>query len=156
MLTLLLSVTGRKTSDMFYFKFPSFNTHSFGDNDLVNHPTSAPSDNLLTHLPAYLLTYLIFLLTLLTYILTNYLLTYSLHGAESFFRSHPVLSQEGSLLLLQVPATCPYTGPDQSNPCPTPHLASWRSILILFSHLRLGFPSGLFPSGSPPPPKKAC
>ena len=28
-----------------------------------------------------------------------------------------------------------------------PHLASWRSILILSSHLRLGLPSGLFPSG---------
>ena len=30
---------------------------------------------------------------------------------------------------------------------PTPHPTSWRSILTLFSHLRLGLPSGLFPSG---------
>ena len=30
-----------------------------------------------------------------------------------------------------------------------PHPTSWISILILFSHLRLGFPSGLFPSGFP-------
>ena len=27
------------------------------------------------------------------------------------------------------------------------HPTSWRSILILFTHLRLGLPSGLFPSG---------
>jgi len=30
-----------------------------------------------------------------------------------------------------------------------PHTTSWRSILILFTHLRLGLPSGLFPSGFP-------
>ena len=32
----------------------------------------------------------------------------------------------------------------------TPHPTSWRSILMLSSHLRLGLPSGLFPSGVPP------
>ena len=31
----------------------------------------------------------------------------------------------------------------------TPHPTSWRSILILSSHLWLGLPSGLFPSGLP-------
>ena len=30
-----------------------------------------------------------------------------------------------------------------------PHPTSWRSILILSIHLRLGLPSGLFPSGFP-------
>jgi hypothetical protein len=29
------------------------------------------------------------------------------------------------------------------------HPTSWRSILILFTHLSLGLPSGLFPSGFP-------
>ena len=30
-----------------------------------------------------------------------------------------------------------------------PHPTSWRSVLILSNHLRLGLPSGLFPSGFP-------
>ena len=30
-----------------------------------------------------------------------------------------------------------------------PHPTSWRSLLILYTHLRLGLPSGLFPSGFP-------
>jgi len=30
-----------------------------------------------------------------------------------------------------------------------PHPTSWRSILILSTHLRLGLPSGLFPYGFP-------
>ena len=30
-----------------------------------------------------------------------------------------------------------------------PHPTSWRSILILSTHIRLGLPSGLFPSGFP-------
>jgi len=54
---------------------------------------------------------------------------------------------EGSLPHSQVPATCPYTKPARSSPY-LPHPTSWRSILIS-SHLRLGLPTGLFPSSFP-------
>ena len=37
----------------------------------------------------------------------------------------------------------------QPNPVHTPNPTSWRSILILSTHLCLGLPSGLFPSGFP-------
>ena len=58
------------------------------------------------------------------------------------------MEHEGSLPHSQASATCPYPGPAQSSPhthIPT----SWRSILILSTHLRLGLPSGLFPSSFP-------
>ena len=55
------------------------------------------------------------------------------------------MEPEGSLLHSQVPATCPQPEPAWSSPYP-PHPTSRRSILILSSHLRLGLPSGLFPS----------
>jgi hypothetical protein len=57
------------------------------------------------------------------------------------------LEPEGSLPHSQEPATCLYPEPAQSSPCPCP--TSWRSILILSSHLCLGLPSGLLPSGLP-------
>ena len=37
----------------------------------------------------------------------------------------------------------------QIDPVHTPHPTPWRTIYILFSHLCLGLPSGLFPSGFP-------
>jgi hypothetical protein len=37
----------------------------------------------------------------------------------------------------------------QINPVPCPHPASWRPILILSSHVCLGLPSDLLPSGPP-------
>ena len=45
------------------------------------------------------------------------------------------------------PVTCPFLDPHHSSPFH--HPTSWRSILILSSHLRLGLPSGLFPSRLP-------
>jgi hypothetical protein len=51
------------------------------------------------------------------------------------------MEPEGSLPCSQEPSTGPYPEPDQSNPA-----ISLRSILILSTHLRLGFPSGLLPS----------
>jgi len=55
------------------------------------------------------------------------------------------MEPEGSLPHTYVPTTCPYPEPDRSSPYPT----SLRSILTLSHHLRLGLPSGLFPSGFP-------
>jgi hypothetical protein len=80
------------------------------------------------------------------------LLTY---GAEPFLRrcqlcSHSGTSQhfkepEGSSQCSQEPSTGPYPETDWSSPY---HPISLRSILMSI-HLRLGLPSGLFPSGFP-------
>jgi hypothetical protein len=85
----------------------------------------------------------------------TYLLTY---GAEPFLRnyqlwSHSRTSQhfkepEGSSPCSQKPHAGPYPKPDRSSPY-HPILSLLRSILALSTHLRLGRPSGLFPSGFP-------
>ena len=97
------------------------------------------------------------LLIIFTYLLTYLLTTWSrvflkkqkgfqlvktfpsFHGTRRFITSftsarHPSLSWASS---------------NQSIP---PHPTSWRSILILSSHLRLGLPSGSFPQVSAPKP----
>ena len=56
------------------------------------------------------------------------------------------MEPEGSLPHSQVPATCPYTEPPRSKPY-LPHRTSWRSVLILSSHLSLSLPICFFPSG---------
>jgi len=58
------------------------------------------------------------------------------------------MEPEVSLLHSQLPATCPYPVATTIHPIP-PHPTSCRSILILPTHLCLGPPSGLFPSGFP-------
>ena len=59
------------------------------------------------------------------------------------------MEPEVSLPLLQDLANCPYPEPALYIQSIPPHSTSWRSILILFFHLRLGLPSGIFPSGVP-------
>ena len=58
------------------------------------------------------------------------------------------MEPEGSLPHSQQPATCPYPQPARSSLYP-PHPTFSRPFLISSSHLRLGLPSGLFPSGFP-------
>jgi hypothetical protein len=53
-----------------------------------------------------------------------------------------VWQPEGSLPCSQEPSTCPYPESDQSSP-------HHPILSILFTHLRLSLPSGLFPSGFP-------
>ena len=53
----------------------------------------------------------------------------------------------GTLPHSQVPATCSYPEPDQSSRCLTVPLRKDTLFNINASHLRLGLPSGLFPSG---------
>jgi hypothetical protein len=67
--------------------------------------------------------------------------------------SHSGLSKhfiklEDSLPCSQEPSTDPYPEPDQSRPY-YPILSLFTSILILYTDLRLGLPSGLYPSGFP-------
>ena len=55
------------------------------------------------------------------------------------------MEPESSLPYSQVPANSPILS--QLIQSPQPHPTSWRSGLILSSHLRLGLPNGLSPSG---------
>jgi len=60
------------------------------------------------------------------------------------------MEAEGPLPQSQVPTTCPYPEPEQSNPCPPSHFLKIHFNII--PHLCLGLPSGLLPSRLPPKP----
>jgi hypothetical protein len=85
-----------------------------------------------------------------------YLLTYSMKQSPSWESNRFIASQEISRILWNPKAHNAFiiarhlslysASPIQSIP---PHPTSRRSTLILSSHLRLGLPIGLFPSGFP-------
>jgi hypothetical protein len=78
-------------------------------------------------------------------------LTYSMQHRPSWKANKSSATQEIPRILWypkvhsQQPVICPCPQPHRSSPRPRP--TSWRSILIVSSHLRLGLPSGLLPSG---------
>ena len=81
--------------------------------------------------------------------------TYLLQGTVSFWRSQPFSATLENSRILWNPKVhyrihkCPpyVTILRQNNPGHDPLPTSWRSILILASHLCLNFQSGVFPSG---------
>ena len=86
------------------------------------------------------------------------LLTYLLHGAESFLRSLTGLQLvkkfpafHGTRRFITVLTSVRQLSLSWASSIQSiyPHPTSWRSVLILSIHLRLGLPSGLFPSGFP-------
>ena len=95
------------------------------------------------------------ILCILTYLLT-YLLTYSMEHSPSSEANQFSAKQEiprifGTRKFITAftiarHLSLSWASSIQSMP---PHPTSWRSILILSSHLHLGLPSGLFPTGSP-------
>jgi hypothetical protein len=89
-------------------------------------------------------------------VLLTYLLTYSTEQSPSWEANRFSASQEISGILVNPKVHYAFTSARhlslswansiQSIP---PRPTSWRSKLILSSHVRLGLPSGLFPSGFP-------
>jgi hypothetical protein len=61
---------------------------------------------------------------------------------HSIFSKH-FIETEGSVADSKELSTCPY--PSQTNQSTSPYPTSTRSILILSTHLGLGFPNGLLP-----------
>jgi hypothetical protein len=90
-----------------------------------------------------------------TYLLTH-LLTYSIENSPSWEANPCSGSHEIPRVLYNTKVhyrihRCPPPVPvlRQLDPAMPPHPTSWKSILILSSHLRLALPSGLLPLGFP-------
>ena len=82
-------------------------------------------------------------------IFSTYLLTYSMVQSLSWEANWFAASQEIPRISRNPKVrhlSLSWASPIQSI---YPHSTSWRSILILPTHLRLGLPSGFFPSGFP-------
>jgi hypothetical protein len=112
------------------------------------------SCNLLNTLTYFIYVFIIsfFLFFLITYLLTYLLTLCSRVLLEKLTGS--AASQEIPRILWNPKVhyrthKCPSPLPILSQLHPVPTTPSQRSILILSSHLRLGLPSGLFPSGLP-------
>ena len=91
-----------------------------------------------------------------------YLLTYSTEHSPSWEANRFSVSQEIPRILRNPEVHYrAYNSPppvpilSQINPVHDPHPTSWRSILILSSHLYLGLPSSFLPSGFPTQPLDA-
>ena len=87
---------------------------------------------------------------LLTYLLTPWsrVLLEKLTGSAA---SQEIPRIFGTQRFITVPTSARHLSLSWANSIESPQLPpnSWRSILILSSHLRLGLPNGLFPSGFP-------
>jgi hypothetical protein len=91
------------------------------------------------------------------YALLTYLLTYSMEQSPSWeadqssqlTKKFPAFYGTRRYFTVLTSARHPFLSWANSIHSPQPTPTSWRAILILFSHLCLGLPNGLFPSGFP-------